>query len=86
MPEKKGITRPIAQRSEKASKKSTTTANKPLSAPNCGISKSQFIIKGTDVSVGVHPWIAALYLNGKFICGLNIISEVWGLTPAHCFS
>ena len=33
---------------------------------------------------GLYPWMAALFVDGKYFCGGTLISEEWVVTAAHC--
>ena len=38
------------------------------------------IVGGQEASKGSQPWIAAIYRDGKFVCGGSLINDEWILT------
>lgn len=42
------------------------------------------VVGGKEASKGSQPWIAAIYRDGKFVCGGSMINDEWVLTAAHC--
>ncbi|XP_048864402.1 urokinase-type plasminogen activator-like [Brienomyrus brachyistius] len=67
-------------------KPKTTCVNKH-SVTTCGQHQNmQFkIVGGSIIAVESHPWIASIFLKGRFHCGGTLISSCWVLTAAHCF-
>ncbi|XP_033748768.1 mucin-5AC-like [Pecten maximus] len=43
-----------------------------------------YIIGGTKSYTGQWPWMVALKINQKFICGGTLISQQWVATASHC--
>ncbi|NWR41106.1 PRS55 protease, partial [Regulus satrapa] len=41
---------------------------------------------GTDVKPGEFPWVVSIQSHGRHICGGTIISALWILTAARCFT
>lgn len=35
------------------------------------------ITGGKEAAPGSHPWLVSLHLNGRFLCGGNIIGQKW---------
>ncbi|KAF7219865.1 plasminogen activator, urokinase a [Nothobranchius furzeri] len=71
-----------------------TTKPLPTSSPpsadterTCGerSERRNKIVGGSFTRVESHPWVAAIYLKGTFLCGGSLISPGWVLTAAHCF-
>ena len=42
------------------------------------------IIGGSLSSAGEWPWVVAVQVGGKVICGGTIISDHWVVTAGHC--
>ena len=42
------------------------------------------IIGGQEANKGSHPWMAAIWTDGKFKCGGSLLNNEWVLTAAHC--
>ena len=42
------------------------------------------IVGGEEAVAGLYPWMAALFVDGKYFCGGTLISEEWVVTAAHC--
>lgn len=42
------------------------------------------IVGGQESVAGTYPWMAALFVDGKYFCGGTLISEEWVVTAAHC--
>ena len=38
------------------------------------------VVGGKEASKGSQPWIAAIYRDGKFVCGGSLINDEWVLT------
>ncbi|XP_004371409.1 enteropeptidase isoform X1 [Trichechus manatus latirostris] len=45
---------------------------------------SQKIVGGNDAEEGAWPWLAALYYNGRLLCGASLVSSDWLVSAAHC--
>ncbi|KAF6731423.1 Urokinase-type plasminogen activator [Oryzias melastigma] len=68
---------------------------KPTSVPlpvdteyTCGERNQQRmhkIVGGSFTTVESQPWISAIFLKNRFLCGGSLISPCWVLTAAHCF-
>lgn len=43
------------------------------------------VVGGSFTAIESHPWVAAIYHQGRFLCGGSLISPCWVLTAAHCF-
>ncbi|XP_068184043.1 urokinase-type plasminogen activator-like [Antennarius striatus] len=43
------------------------------------------VVGGSFTSVESHPWIAAIFHKGRFLCGGSLIAPCWVVTAAHCF-
>lgn len=43
------------------------------------------IVNGSFTDVESHPWVAAIFSHGGFLCGGSLISPCWVVTAAHCF-
>ncbi|KAG7236335.1 hypothetical protein INR49_001032 [Caranx melampygus] len=43
------------------------------------------VVGGSFTAIESHPWVAAIYRQGSFLCGGSLISPCWVLTAAHCF-
>ncbi|KMY94275.1 serine protease grass [Drosophila simulans] len=53
---------------------------------DCGLSKYTYrITGGRDSPLMLHPWVAYLHVNSKFICGGSLLNHWFVLTAAHCF-
>ncbi|KAI8484056.1 hypothetical protein Bbelb_381740 [Branchiostoma belcheri] len=72
------------------------TFNVPLE-PSCGVPNIQrepdggdelrrLIAGGIPAARGSWPWQVSLQLNGNHACGGSLISNLWVVTAAHCFS
>merc|ERR1719295_151620 len=58
---------------------------RPSLAGQCGQpGPSQQIVGGEEATAHSFPWMAALFVDGKYFCGGSLISEEWVLTAAHC--
>ncbi|XP_074532357.1 plasminogen activator, urokinase a [Halichoeres trimaculatus] len=44
------------------------------------------IVGGSFTPIESHPWVAALFLRSRFLCGGSLIAPCWVVTAAHCFS
>ena len=44
------------------------------------------VLGGKKADLGKYPWICGLYRDEKFVCGLSLLHENYGLTAAHCFT
>uniref|UniRef100_A0A3P9JXT2 trypsin n=1 Tax=Oryzias latipes TaxID=8090 RepID=A0A3P9JXT2_ORYLA len=44
------------------------------------------IVGGSFTTVESQPWISAIFLKKRFLCGGSLISPCWVLTATHCFS
>ena len=54
-------------------------------AGKCGIpGPAQQIVGGEEATAHSYPWMAALFVDGKYFCGGTLISDEWVLTAAHC--
>ncbi|XP_016078068.1 PREDICTED: enteropeptidase [Miniopterus natalensis] len=42
------------------------------------------IVGGNDTKEGAWPWLAALYYNGRLLCGASLLSNDWLVSAAHC--
>ena len=42
------------------------------------------IVGGSETTAHSYPWMAALFVDGKYFCGGTLISDEWVLTAAHC--
>ena len=42
------------------------------------------IVGGEEATAHTYPWMAALFVDGKYFCGGTLISDEWVLTAAHC--
>ena len=42
------------------------------------------IVGGNEAMAHTYPWMAALFVDGKYFCGGTLISDEWVLTAAHC--
>lgn len=42
------------------------------------------IVGGNNAKEGAWPWLAALYYNGKLLCGASLVSNNWLVSAAHC--
>ena len=42
------------------------------------------IVGGDEAMAHTFPWMAALFVDGKYFCGGTLISDEWVLTAAHC--
>jgi len=50
----------------------------------CGIAGNERIVGGEEVAPHAYPWMAALFVDGKWFCGGTLISDEWVLTAGHC--
>jgi len=50
----------------------------------CGIPGGKRIVGGEEAVPHSYPWMAALFVDGKWFCGGTLISDEWVLTAAHC--
>jgi len=51
----------------------------------CGIPGARKRIVGGEEAVPhSYPWMAALFVDGKWFCGGTLISDEWVLTAGHC--
>jgi len=55
-------------------------------AGECGVAgeKEGRIVGGEEATPHSYPWMAALFVDGKWFCGGTLISDEWVLTAAHC--
>lgn len=44
------------------------------------------VVGGSFTAIESHPWVAAIYHKGRFLCGGSLISPCWVLSAAHCFA
>ncbi|XP_006145656.1 enteropeptidase [Tupaia chinensis] len=42
------------------------------------------IVGGSDAKAGSWPWLAALYYDGRLLCGASLVSSDWLVSAAHC--
>ncbi|XP_056251615.1 plasminogen activator, urokinase a [Seriola aureovittata] len=47
--------------------------------------KMHRIVGGSFTAIDSHPWVAAIYHKGRFLCGGSLIAPCWVVTAAHCF-
>ncbi|XP_029376217.1 tissue-type plasminogen activator-like [Echeneis naucrates] len=73
--------------------KCTTPTTKPMPAVDnertCGERSERRmnkVVGGSFTAIESHPWVAAIYYQGRFLCGGSLISPCWVLTAAHCFA
>ncbi|KAK3560847.1 hypothetical protein QTP86_021870 [Hemibagrus guttatus] len=58
-----------------------------LSCSDCGPKGSESRIVGGQSALIEHwPWQVSLQLNGQHTCGGSLLSPLWILTAAHCFT
>merc|ERR1719348_2284175 len=50
----------------------------------CGVAAGKRIVGGEEATPHSYPWMAALFVDGKWFCGGTLISDEWVLTAAHC--
>merc|ERR1712121_384768 len=55
-------------------------------AGECGVAgeKEGRIVGGEEATPHSYPWMAALFVDGKWFCGGTLISDEWVVTAAHC--
>ncbi len=69
---------------------SVTSDNRPKrSTIQCGQSKykpfQSLVAGGQKFEAGTWPWLGALYVHLRFMCGSTIITPTVAITAAHCF-
>lgn len=43
------------------------------------------IVNGTPAPAEQYPWMLALQINGRQVCGASLIAAGWAVSAAHCF-
>lgn len=51
-----------------------------------GTSPQQRIVGGVNAVEGEWPWQVSMHFSGQLYCGASVLSDVWLISAAHCYS